>query len=105
MPPGPILHIPIKFSSAHRALMRSALQHDGEGYGARAHADQSESGGDGSKADIRRRLSDVRFTPKSKHSTAATGMSALCQKRTYCAAKKNVVIRSPRRRGRAAAAG
>src|SRR5215472_18040664 len=49
MPPGSILHIPIKFSSAHLALMRSALQHDGEGYGARAHAGQSESGGDGSK--------------------------------------------------------
>ena len=29
-------------------------------------------------------------------------MSALCQKRTFCDAAKNVVIRSPRRRGRAA---
>src|SRR5215469_7787686 len=29
-------------------------------------------------------------------------MSALCQKQTFCAATKYVVIRSPRRRGRAA---
>jgi hypothetical protein len=29
------------------------------------------------------------------------GMSALCQKQTFCAAVKNVVIRSPRRRDRA----
>jgi len=31
-------------------------------------------------------------------------MSALCQKRTFCAAVKNRLIRSPRRRGRAAMA-
>jgi hypothetical protein len=31
-------------------------------------------------------------------------MSALCQKQTFCTAVRNVVIRSPRRRGRAAMA-
>jgi hypothetical protein len=36
----------------------------------------------GSKADIRGRLGDVRFTPKKQTYVAATGMSALCQKRT-----------------------
>jgi hypothetical protein len=41
----------------------------------------------GSKADIKQRLTDVRFTPKSRHPSASR-LSALCQKQTFCAAAK-----------------
>src|SRR6516165_5708919 len=54
-----------------------------------------------SKADIGACPRDVRFTPKSGHCIAPQRMSAMCQKQTFCDAARNVVIRSPRRRGRA----
>jgi len=40
----------------------------------------------GSKADIRSKKRDVRFTPKSGHPLSGIGMSALCQKQTFCGA-------------------
>jgi hypothetical protein len=42
--------------------------------------------------------------PRKRTLIERVGMSALCQKQTFCAAVKNVVIRSPRRRGRIASA-
>ena len=42
--------------------------------------------------------------PQKQTFVAATGMSALCQKQTFCAAAETGVIRSPRRRGRAVSA-
>jgi hypothetical protein len=38
--------------------------------------------------------------PRKQTLLSAIGMSALCQKQTFCAAVKNVVIRSPRQRWR-----
>jgi hypothetical protein len=48
----------------------------------------------GSKADINAVLIDVCFTPQERTLPERVGMSALCQKQTFCAAVKNVVIRS-----------
>src|SRR6516164_11097099 len=52
----------------------------------------------GSKADIRGRLGNVRFTPKSGHCIAPQRMSALCHKETFRVAVESGAIRSPRRR-------
>src|SRR6516165_6885831 len=56
----------------------------------------------GSKADIARCQADVRFTPKSGHWFRMLGCSLSAKSGHSALAVKNVVIRSPRRRGREA---
>jgi hypothetical protein len=51
----------------------------------------------GSKADIAAPPTNVCFTPKSGRRNSVSKF-ALCQQRTFCAAARNVVIRSPRQR-------
>src|SRR5262249_15117627 len=57
----------------------------------------------GSEADILHRLADVRFTPKSGHWSLVANVRFV-PKADICSAQKDVLIRSPRRRGQAMAA-